>query len=255
MFPLRDENPTFSRSFVTFVIIALNTAFWIFLQGMGTEPSLSRSVCELGAIPGELLGTVAAGTRVPISKSAVCIIGSQPDWYTLLSSMFLHGGWFHLIGNMWFLAVFGDNIEDSMGKVRFVLFYLLSGIAASAAQIIANPSSPIPMVGASGAISGVMGAYAILYPKAPVHMLVFLGFFVTRVIVPAYVLLGYWFLIQLLGALPSLQGETGGVAFWAHLGGFIAGIVLIFFFQDRNLVRRHQEIVEQKWSRYGTSIF
>src|ERR671920_216562 len=149
----------------------------------------------------------------------------------------LHGGWFPLIGNMWFLWGFGNNCEDSMGHARYPAFYLLCGLAAAAAQTFVNPSSPIPMVGASGAISGVMGAYVVLYPRVRVHVLVFLGFFITRIVVPAYLMLGYWFLLQLVGGLPGLGAEEGGgVAFWAHAGGFIAGAALIQVFRDRRLV-------------------
>jgi membrane associated rhomboid family serine protease len=167
-------------------------------------------------------------------------MGEQPTWYTPVTSMFLHGGWFHLIGNMWFLWVFGNNVEDSMGRVRYLMFYILSGLAAAAAQTLANPSSPIPMVGASGAISGVMGAYIVLYPRVRVHMLVFLAIFITRIVVPAYLMLGYWFLIQLVGG--GLSGEEGGVAFWAHAGGFIAGAILIQFFRDPALVAKHRAL-------------
>ncbi|MDG5814445.1 rhomboid family intramembrane serine protease [Chitinispirillales bacterium ANBcel5] len=248
MFPLRDENPTFRTSMITFIIIALNVVVWVFFQGMGSEPALSRSVCEFGAIPGELLGTVQEGTRVPISRNAMCVIG-ESKWITLFTSMFLHGGWLHLIGNMWFLYVFGDNIEDSMGRVRFLFFYLLCGFAASLLQIFTHIESPVPMVGASGAISGVMGAYAVLYPKAPVHMLVFLGFFITKIKIPAYLLLGYWFIIQFLSALPALSGDGGGggVAFWAHVGGFVSGLGLIFLFRNKDIVHLHREAVEKRW--------
>ena len=154
--------------------------------------------------------------------------------------MFLHGGWFHLIGNMWFLWLFGNNVEDSMGHVRYLVFYLLSGVAAAAAQTLVNPTSAIPMVGASGAISGVMGAYVVLYPRVRVHMLVVLGFFITRIAVPAFLMLGYWFLLQILGGLPTLGDEKGGVAFWAHAGGFIAGALLILVFKDDELVAKHR---------------
>jgi membrane associated rhomboid family serine protease len=156
--------------------------------------------------------------------------------------MFLHGGWFHLIGNMWFLWLFGNNVEDSQGHGRFTAFYLLSGLAAAAAQTLVNPDSAIPMVGASGAISGVMGAYIVLYPKVRIHMLVILGFFITRIAVPAFLMLGYWFLIQLLGGLPTLGEEKGGVAFWAHAGGFLAGAALILVFKDDELVAKHRAL-------------
>jgi membrane associated rhomboid family serine protease len=211
MFPYKDDNPTLATPAVTLLLIATNVIVWVLIQGMGAEPTLTRSVC---------------------------VLGEERTWFTPLSSMFLHGGWFHLIGNMWFLWVFGNNVEDSMGHIRYLAFYLLCGLAAAAAQTYMNPSSPIPMVGASGAISGVMGAYIVLYPKVRVHMLVILGFFITRIVVPAYLMLGYWFVIQLLGG--SLSGEQGGVAFWAHAGGFIAGAILIHLFRDPELVAKHR---------------
>jgi rhomboid family protein len=240
MFPYRDDNPTLATPAVTFLVIAANVAVWILIQGMGSEPYLSRSVCELGLIPGEFLGRLPEGYRVALGPSMSCVLGEERSWITPLTSMFLHGGWFHLIGNMWFLWVFGNNVEDSMGHIRFLAFYLLCGLAAAAAQSYATPSSPIPMVGASGAISGVMGAYIILYPRVRVHMLVILGFFITRIVVPAYLMLGYWFVIQLLGG--GLSQETGGVAFWAHAGGFVAGAVLIHLFRDPELVAKHRAL-------------
>lgn len=170
----------------------------------------------------------------------MCVLGEAPAPATLLSHMFLHGGWMHLLGNLWFLCVFGDNVEDSMGHLRFLVFYLLCGLAAAAAQIAAAPTSNIPMVGASGAIGGVMGAYVILYPRVWVHLLVWLGFYVTRVAVPAYCMLGYWLLLQLIGGALS-RGDGGGVAFWAHVGGFAAGSLLIFLFRKRALVERHPQ--------------
>jgi membrane associated rhomboid family serine protease len=238
VFPLRDDNPHFLTPIVTYGLIALNVLAWALLQGFGTEPALSRSVCELGLTPGELLQTAAAGARVPVSETAVCIVTDMPSWFTPLTSMFMHGSWMHLIGNMWFLWIFGNNVEDSMGHVRFVVFYLLCGFAAAAAQTLADPDSIIPMVGASGAIGGVMGAYVVLYPRVKVHMLVFLGFFVTTIAVPAIFMLGYWFALQLLsGALSS--GVEGGVAFWAHVGGFLAGALLVLLFRDPQLLARH----------------
>jgi membrane associated rhomboid family serine protease len=160
---------------------------------------------------------------------------------TVLSSMFMHGSWFHILGNMWFLWVFGNNVEDIMGRVRYVLFYLLCGLAAAVAQILTSPHSLVPMVGASGAIGGVMGAYAATYPRARVETLVFLGFFVRTISVPALGMLGYWFVLQLLGGLPSLaQDSAGGVAFWAHVGGFLAGVILVYVFRDPDLVAAHR---------------
>src|SRR5918997_1691547 len=238
MFPYRDDNPTLATPVATFLLIGANLAMWVLVQGMGAEPNLSRSVCELGLIPGEFLGLLPEGSTLPMSRSTVCVITGERSWFTPLSSMFLHGGWFHLIGNMWFLWVFGNNVEDSMGYGRYFFFYLLCGLAAAAAQTLVNPTSAIPMVGASGAISGVMGAYVVLYPRVRVHMLVILGFFITRIVVPAYLMLGYWFVIQLLGG--SLSGEEGGVAFWAHAGGFVAGAILIHLFRDAELVAKHR---------------
>lgn len=246
MFPLRDDNPTLGTSVATLAVIGLNFAAWALLQGLGTEPALVESICELGAIPGELLGRVPAGTLVPLGPGAACRIDGDPDWLTAVTSMFLHGGWFHLLGNMWFLWLFGDNVEDAMGPLRFVAFYLLCGLAAVAAQAATNPTSAIPMVGASGAIGGVMGAYAVLYPKVGVHMLLILGFWVDRVIVPAWMMLGYWFLIQIVGGIPALAEEGGGVAFWAHVGGFLAGVVLVFPFRNARRVSAHQRMLGRR---------
>ena len=243
MFPIRDDNPTLGSSTVTVAIVALNALVWVFVQGLGSEAALVKSVCELGAIPGELLGRVAAGTSVPLGPGIACTIDAQPHWSTVLTHMFLHGGWFHLIGNLWFLWVFGDNVEDAMGGARFALFYVLCGLAAFAAQALANPSSALPMVGASGAIGGVMGAYARLYPRAPVHLLVVFFVFVNRTVVPAFLMLGYWFLIQVLGGIPSLASEAGGVAFWAHVGGFLAGIGLVGVFSKPERVEAHRALV------------
>lgn len=241
MFPYRDDNPTLLTPLATFAIVVLNVACWVFVQGLGTEPALSRSVCELGLIPGEFLRRLPAGYATRLSDSAVCVVSASPTLYSPLTSMFLHGGWFHLLSNMWFLIVFGNDVEDAMGHVRYVLFYVITGLAAAAVQMMASPGSPVPMVGASGAISGVMGAYVILYPRVRVHTLVFLGILVTRVALPAYLMLGYWFLIQLLGGLPGVDGQgAGGVAFWAHVGGFLAGALLIPFFKDPVLLSRHR---------------
>ena len=239
MFPIRDDNPHFLTPYATYAIIALNALAWIVLQGFGLEPTLSGSLCSLGLIPGELLQTAPPGVRVPIGPDAVCVLSDSPSWLTPITSMFLHGGWFHIIGNMWFLWIFGNNVEDAMGHVRFVVFYVLCGLAAAAAQTATNPESVIPMVGASGAIGGVMGAYVILYPRVHVHMLLVLGFYVTTFAVPAVFMLGYWFLIQLLSGAVSIGAEGGGVAFWAHVGGFVAGAVLVFVFRNPRLLERH----------------
>ena len=239
MFPLYDENPHFLTPLVTWSIIAANAAVWLLVQGLGTEPALPTSVCEYGLIPGELLRRIAPGTAVPLGPGFGCRIDADPDWATLVTSMFMHGGWMHLIGNMWFLWIFGNNVEDSMGHARFVLFYLLCGLAAAALQIAFQPGSGVPMVGASGAIGGVMGAYVVLYPRVRVHTAVVLGFYVTRFSVSAGFMLGYWFLIQLVGGAVDLGRSGGGVAFWAHVGGFVAGMALVALFRNPELVRRH----------------
>ncbi len=241
MFPYKDENPTLRPAYLTGSVIVVTVLVWFGVQGAGTQPNLGQSICQLGAIPGELLGRVAEGTLIPIGSNLACRVGDAPAWYTVITSVFLHGGWFHLIGNMWFLWVFGNNIEDVMGPARFIAFYLACGILAAMAQILTQPSSPVPMVGASGAISGVMGGYLVLYPRVRVHMLVFLGFFVTTVAVPAYFMLLYWAFLQLLGGLPRLGAEAGGgVAFFAHLGGFVAGVALIKLFVKQRLVDAHR---------------
>ena len=238
MFPLKDENPHFLTPIVTWAIIGTNLAAWVLVQGLGSEPALLHSVCSYGLIPGELLQRIEPGTPVELGNRIACRIGSS-DWHTLVTSMFLHGGWMHLIGNMWFLWIFGNNVEDSMGHLRFIVFYLLCGLAAAALQIAFQPDSGVPMVGASGAIGGVMGAYIVLYPRVRVNAAVVLGFYVSRFSVSAGFMLGYWFVLQLVGGAADLGRSSGGVAFWAHVGGFVAGALLVLVFRDPDLVRRH----------------
>jgi membrane associated rhomboid family serine protease len=239
VFPIRDDNPHFLTPLVTYTLIAANVAAWVLVQGLGAEAPLARSVCDLGLVPGELLQRVSPGTAVPLSEHYVCVVDPSPSWTTLLTHMFLHGGWFHLIGNMWFLWIFGNNVEDSMGHGRFVVFYLLCGLVAATLQMAFAPASAVPMVGASGAIGGVMGAYIVLYPRVRVDLLVVLGFYVTTVSVPALFMLGYWFVVQLVGGAASLGAEGGGVAFWAHVGGFATGALLVLLFRNPELVARH----------------
>ena len=239
MFPIRDDNPQLLRPYATYGIIALNIIAWAALQGLGTDPALARSVCTFGLIPGELLSTLPAGTQFPIGPNMACELSGDAAAFTVLTSMFMHGGWMHLLGNMWFMWIFGDNVEDAMGSFRFVIFYLVCGLAAAAAQVASDPQSGIPMVGASGAIGGVMGAYILLYPRVHVHMLVLLPFFVTTFAVPAVVMLGYWFFVQVIGGFGSMAASGGGVAFWAHIGGFAAGAALIYLFTKRELLDRH----------------
>ena len=221
MIPLRDENPTEITPFVTVLMIVANLGAWFMLQGAGMPEQLEASVWVFGAIPCEV--TAACATE-GLGRGAV------------LTSMFMHGGWGHLLGNMVFLWVFGNNIEDSMGHFRFLAFYLLCGVAAAYAHIYFSPASPIPAVGASGAISGVMGAYILLYPRVAVHTFVPPFFFFD---IPAWVFLGYWFFIQLSMGVMTVgpeAGQTGGVAVWAHVGGFVAGAILIRPFLKRALV-------------------
>lgn len=249
MFPYKDENPTLRTPVVTAVILGLNVAAWVLVQGAGFGQAFPASICRYGLIPAELLGSVDPGTAVPLGPRVRCVLGEAPVWFTPATSMFLHGGWGHILGNMLFLWVFGNNVEDSMGRLRFVAFYLLCGLVAAAAQTAASPASTVPMVGASGAISGVMGAYLILYPRVRVHTLIFLGFFVTTVALPAYVMLLYWALLQFLFSLPVLAGGSGtggGVAFVAHLGGFVAGLALIRVFANPELVRRHRRAFRRR---------
>ena len=229
IFPIRDENPQINIPYVTYLFIALNIVAWVALQGMGAEPALSQSICQFGLIPADLTSQEYVSTRL------ICTMDGKPDWYSLVSSVFMHGSWMHLIGNMWFLWIFGNNVEDSMGSIRFAIFYLLCGAVASAAQIVADTASVIPMVGASGAIGGVMGAYIVLYPKVHVHMF----FFFRTFAIPAILMLGYWIVTQLVGGFSSMDSVGGGVAFWAHVGGFAAGMVLIFIFKDEQLLAEH----------------
>lgn len=245
MFPYRDENPGILTPVVTVAIIAANLAVWLVVQGTGQEAPLARSVCELGLVPADLLGRAVEGTTFPIGPGMVCVVEPGTPWRTLVTSMFLHGGWLHLLGNLWFLWVFGNNVEDAMGHARFAGFYLLCGLAAAMAQVVVDPGSLIPMVGASGAISGVMGAYAVLYPRVRIHTLVVLVVLFFRVSLPAWVMLGYWFLLQLAGTGVE---QVGGVAFWAHAGGFLAGALLIFPFRDPVLLARRRDVLARtRW--------
>jgi membrane associated rhomboid family serine protease len=240
MFPYRDENETQRTSYVTILIIALNVLAWLFVQGAGTGYPFAESVCNRGLIAAELTASRPPGTSFEMGRDLVCLTdpGRQP--LNLITSMFLHGSWMHLIGNMWFFWIFGNNVEDSMGHIRFIIFYLIGGLAAALLQVFANPASLVPMVGASGAISGIMGAYIVLYPRVRVYTLLPLGFFITTVALPAWMMLGYWMLLQFLGGLQSIGAEGGGVAFWAHAGGFIAGVILIKLFARRDYVQEHK---------------
>lgn len=233
MFPIKDDNPQFQTPVITYSIIALNVLAWFFLQGFGTDPVLYESVCKYGLIPADLSNNFSTDTSQWICPPdhGVGIVG-------FVSAMFMHGSWMHLLGNIWFLWVFGDNVEDAMGRIRFLKFYFLCGIIASLTHALINYSSPIPMVGASGAIGGVMGAYIMLYPRVKVHLLIILVVFITTIRVPAFLMLGYWAFLQYLGIISS-NGGLGGVAHWAHIGGFLSGAVLVYFFKDQELLARH----------------
>jgi membrane associated rhomboid family serine protease len=240
VFPYHDENETQRTPVVTFILIAASVLMWLAVQGAGTTLALARSVCELGLIPGELTASVAPGTPFPMGDGLVCLTDAGMQLPNVVSSMFLHGSWMHLLGNMWFLWLFGNNIEDSMTRPRFVAFYLLTGLAAALAQVAADPASAVPMVGASGAISGVMGAYLVLFPRVRVFTFVPLGFFLHSVALPAWVMLIYWAVLQIFGGVTSIVDEQGGgVAFWAHVGGFVAGVVLVKLFERPNRVLAH----------------
>jgi membrane associated rhomboid family serine protease len=240
MFPYRDENETIRTPYATFVLIAINVAVWLLVQGAGSELALARSICNFGLIPGELTLSVPVGTSFRMGERLLCLTDPGRQTSHIFTSMFLHGGWMHILGNMWFMWIFGNNVEDAMGRFRFVVFYLLTGVGAALTQVFITPASAVPMVGASGAISGVMGAYIVLYPRARVFMLIVLGFYVTSMAWPAWMMLGYWLVLQFVSGLMAIDKEGGGVAFWAHFGGFAAGVVLIKLFARSDYLAEHQ---------------
>jgi membrane associated rhomboid family serine protease len=216
MFPLRDTEPSYSKPIVTTALIVINLLVFLF------EFSLDPQYRNL------FIGTY----------------GMVPDEFsfrTLLTSMFLHGGWMHVLGNMWFLWIFGDNIEDTLGHAKYLLFYLACGIAAGLSQVLVDPNSRVPTVGASGAIAGVMGAYMVKFPQSRIRTLIFIFLFITTVDVPAWLMLIYWFFIQFFsgfGTIASHVSQGGGVAYMAHVGGFIAGVVLILLMAPKRRYTR-----------------
>ena len=210
-FPYKDDNPRVLFPFVTFGIITLNVLvflgqFWI----SGNNPGIGKSLVYMyGFVPSEF------------------------NPLTIFTSMFMHGGFAHIIGNMWFLYIFGDNVESILGHVKYFMFYLACGIGAALAQFFVEPASQVPMIGASGAVAGVLGAYMIRFPKARVHVLAVIIIFISTFVVPAQIVLGLWFLMQLSGGLGSLGVDTtGGVAWFAHIGGFIIGVTSLKYFQN-----------------------
>jgi membrane associated rhomboid family serine protease len=263
MIPLRDDNPTQRPSIVVPVLMALNIAIFL------TEPVLHGSLLEQktyflcrASIGYEVthqrtLGDAQAQGSLT-DREAQAIGEFQQDgidgrfgpgcpnksvWFSILLSMFLHASLLHIGGNMLFLWVFGNNVEDAMGRIRFLVFYLLCGLAATLAQSYAAPDSTTPLIGASGAIAGVLGAYLILYPRAKVKTMVLLAFFITFPTLPAYVVLGLWFVLQIFSGVGA-PADAGGVAYMAHIGGFIAGVVLLAVFR-----RRRQETAPPRWER------
>ncbi|MFN2603052.1 MAG: rhomboid family intramembrane serine protease [Gemmatimonadaceae bacterium] len=244
MIPLSDEYPTLRTPYMTYAILAALVGTWVFVQGAGfNEPQLAASICNLGMVPGEITHQAKLGTAVPLGSGMACVVDNEAiNTFTPLISMFLHGGWLHLLGNCLFFWVFGNNIEDSMGHFRFLVFYLICGLAAAATHILSQPGSPVPTVGASGAISGILGAYLVLYPRVRVRMFFFLIFFFKIIPIPAWAVLLWWFGWQVIGALPEVTGMrpevSSGVAVWAHIGGFVTGMILVKFFENPNLVAR-----------------
>ncbi len=225
MIPIRDDAPKSSTAYVTYFLIALNVIFFLFELSL-SPAGRAQFIYQFGVVPADYSGRLHLSGTVPI-----------------LTSMFLHGSWLHLIANMWALWIFGDNIEDHLGSFKYLLLYLASGIAASLLHVAFNQGSTIPSVGASGAIAGVMGAYFLLFPSA--RVLTVVPFVFLFVWLPAWIVLGYWFLAQFVNgaatAIASTSGTTsGGIAFWAHVGGFVAGITLIKMFPSR----RHRFLLE-----------
>lgn len=226
MLPIRDKIPSRRFPLVMVLLIMVNVLIFLFEVSL-SNAGLQHLVMRFGLIP----ATIAGGSY-PAEVRHV-----SAGYVTLLTSLFLHGGWLHVIGNMWYLWIFGDNVEDRMGHGSFLLFYLLGGVAAGVAHIALNPDSPVPTVGASGAIAAVLGAYVVLYPGSRIITLVPIFFYLSFVELPALVLLGFWFVFQLFSGVGSLATNTaqaqGGVAYWAHIGGFLFGILALPFFLER----------------------
>ena len=242
MIPLRDDNPTSTQPVFTVGLIAINVLVFLYQLSLGQGGNVF--IYQFGAIPAVVFG----------SESLPPEIVAIPASMSVLTSMFLHGGFMHLIGNMLYLWIFGNNIEDAMGRIRFLIFYLLTGFAASMTHFITDVTSVIPTIGASGAISGVLGAYILLYPRAQVLVLIPLGFFTRLMYVPAGVVLGIYIVLQIFQGGLSLGQQGGGVAWFAHIGGFVAGLALVAVFKRPevhlfNKPHYHAHRVE-RWSRH-----
>jgi len=257
MIPIGDENQTVRTPLMTYALLGGILASWFLIQGAGFDATtLTASVCNLGLVPGEVTRQATVGTGIQVAEGMACVVDRDPiNLLTPLTSMFLHGGWGHLLGNCMFLWVFGNNVEDSMGRLRFLAFYLLCGLAAAAAQVAVYPASPVPMVGASGAISGVLGGYLLLYPKVRVRVLFILVIFIQVVRVPAFVVLLLWIGYQVVMSLPELMAidpdASSGVAVFAHIGGFVAGLLLVKLFSRSDYVAEHRRLGASRlqWSR------
>jgi membrane associated rhomboid family serine protease len=217
MIPIGDDDQPGPPPLVTWALIALNALAFLLELGQGSEGALQAFINAWGVVPKEYSTATDLAPRIPL-----------PFWSTLVTSMFLHGGWMHIGGNMLYLWTFGDNLERVMGNVRYLVFYLLTGIAAGLAHIVSGPQSVVPSVGASGAISGVLGGYLLLFPRNRVKVLTRGGVMA----VPAFVMLGLWIVLQLVSGIGSMARteQTGGVAYMAHIGGFVAGLVLVKLF-------------------------
>ncbi len=222
MIPLHDDNPTTLFPIMTIVFIVLCTLVFFWEVSLG--PATQQAIFTYGAIPAVVVG----GKYMPPQIDAI------PAWLTVFTSMFMHGGWMHLIGNMLYLWIFGNNVEDAMGHTRFIIFYLVCGVIAFLAHALGDTASQIPTVGASGAISGVLGAYLLLHPRARVLVAIPLGIIIHTTRLPAALVLGFWFVLQLINSA-STSGGQGGVAWGAHIGGFVAGMALIPFFKSRDV--------------------
>jgi membrane associated rhomboid family serine protease len=223
MLPIKDDQPRYSTPFVTWFLIGLNLLIFLFEATLDRR-SLNLLIGQFGVVPSHLAALLAGSPRYPLPAVAL----------PFFTSMFLHGSWMHVIGNMWFLFIFGDNVEDYLGHFKYLAFYILTGLIAMMTQVAINLHSSLPTVGASGAIAGVLGAYFILYPRARVLT----WFFVFVLWVPAWIILGYWFALQFLSGTATVlavQQDMGGVAFWAHVGGFISGALLVKVFGERGM--------------------
>jgi membrane associated rhomboid family serine protease len=253
VFPLRDNIPTDRLPAVTVTLIALNVLAYFLWQKGGLSlggPSTADYVCNLydyAAVPKELTDP---GTQVGVREC-----GPPADvspYLTAFTSMFMHGGLLHLGGNMLFLWIFGNNVEDSMGPLKFLVFYLLGGVAALALQVVIDPTSPVPTVGASGAIAAVLGGYLLLFPHARVLTVIFIIFFFTLIEIPAVLVLGFWFVQQVLFGYFDLTdpgGEGGGVAYFAHIGGFVFGLLTIRLWADRRRTAAQAPGPRRPWDR------